>query len=143
MFSSIGLYLEALRLISHGHYKQPVRTFILDMFDLVLDSKTLSGLRVQAETYREVPVVYKLGELEVEGGGVEEGAEPSMVVDRSPLVKKKPTGTAGQHRVMAALSPTRAEFAENSIPSIHNKWVEREKKQVNTAKCVVSGFEVA
>lgn len=44
LFSSVVLYLEVLRTLSHEHYKQPVRAFVLDMFDLCLDQPTVTLL---------------------------------------------------------------------------------------------------
>lgn len=44
-FSSITLFHRALRIISTNHYPAPVRRFILDLFDIQINSETLVQLR--------------------------------------------------------------------------------------------------
>lgn len=43
-FSSLPLFHRAARMISTNHYQAPVRRFILDLFDVPLDSDTLVQL---------------------------------------------------------------------------------------------------
>lgn len=44
LFGSIPLYMRVMRMLSNEHYKQPVRAFVLDMFDLQLDAATMAAM---------------------------------------------------------------------------------------------------
>lgn len=46
LFSSVKLYHIVFRMLSYEHYKQPVRAFVLDMFDLQLTAEILAEFRV-------------------------------------------------------------------------------------------------
>lgn len=45
LFASLSLFHRAMRLISTNHFQAPVRRFILDLFEVTLDSGTLVQLR--------------------------------------------------------------------------------------------------
>lgn len=48
-FASVRLYHRAITMINHAHFKQPVRTFVCDMFDIKLDLVTLHALNREQE----------------------------------------------------------------------------------------------
>lgn len=48
-FASVKLYHRAMIMINHAHFKQPVRTFVCDMFDIKLDLVTLHALAREQE----------------------------------------------------------------------------------------------
>ena len=45
LFSSVQLYFTVFRMLYFEHYKQPVRAFVLDMFDLQLTADILAQFR--------------------------------------------------------------------------------------------------
>lgn len=80
-FSSLSLFHRAARRISSNHYQAPVRRFILDLFDVPLDTDTLGQLVTAEQKALRLIAQRRRGGGEYDGDGEEEGEERRVLME--------------------------------------------------------------
>lgn len=124
-------------MISRGHFLQPVRCFIVNMFDVTFNLETLIALQSERERCDRY--------IAAERDKAWKGEEPveyssSPVNEMKALARISPAVV--QDRIMVPLSPAMKGRTENSVPSETDRWVDKDSRETKPAKKVVTGFEV-
>jgi len=95
-------------MLSDEHYKQPVRAFVLDMFDLQLDAVTMAAMN---NFLREGETLDSTSQLH-ESSLPERGSHPSGELDITEHNKLAATTNTKEQIRIAALPRTRVEGFE-------------------------------
>lgn len=108
VFSSVSTFYRALHTISTQRYRLPVRRYILDLFDIELDSDVAKSLTEQAKTLKAPPsfkpkspsnrVVSMFGRLARSRNGSESDDDASdgtaeldnLVIKEKPIITLRP-----------------------------------------------------
>ncbi len=107
------------------------------MFDVTFDLETLIALRSERERcdqYMAAEAQKALKEVK--------SAEYTISPMNKAAALEDTTSTVLKHRIVTPLSPARKDVTENSVPSVNDKWVEKEGREAKVPKTVVVGFEV-
>lgn len=94
IFSSPSLYFRVIHMISHNHFKQPIRAFVLDMFDIQLDGYLLEKIHTTEHLLRRISVQTADGQDTGQQAQKRPASQPNTSAGRPPLPTDHPGGSS-------------------------------------------------